>query len=534
MWKQVTDPLHNLYLSALVAALPVGVIFWALVIRKMRGYYASLLTVAAAFLLAVLVYDMPVGLAALSVGHGMLYGLFPICWIIAGAVFLFNVTVKSGQFDVIRGWIASITPDRRLQALLIAFSFGAFIEGAAGMGSPLVITSAMLAGLGFQPLYAAGLCLIANTAPVAFGAVGTPILVAAQVSDLPVMAVSQLVGRTLPFLSLLVPFYLVCLIAGYRRSMEVLPAVLVCGVTFAFFQWFTSNYIGHSLPDVIAGIASMASLVILLRKWKPASIWRFPGEATGQEKEADVYSREQVLRACSPFIIMTVLVITWGLPPVKDLLSAAGHIRFVIPGLTGAVFEFNYFSNSGTALMLAGFISSVVTGIGLKKGLAVFAASLRQLIFPIITISLVVGFAFITNYSGMSVTMALALAGTGVLFPFFSPMLGWLGVFLTGSDTSANALFCKLQATSAQAIGVDPVVTVAANASGGVTGKMISPQAIALSAGAVGMVGKESTLFRFTVKHSFIMLFIVCVMVVLQAYVVKGIVPKKTHYEYKR
>lgn len=557
MWTQVIDPLHNLTLSALVAALPIGIIFWALIIRKMKGYYSSLLTVSAALLLAVLVYGMPVQLAFLSVLHGVLYGLFPICWIIVGAVFLFNVTVKSGQFDIIREFMASVTPDRRLQALLIAFSFGAFIEGAAGMGSPLVITSAMLAGLGFRPLYAAGICLIANTAPVAFGAVGTPILVASQVSDLPVMAISQLVGRTLPLLSLVVPFYLVWLIAGFSRSVEVLPAILVSGVSFAFFQWLSSNYIGHSLPDVIAGIASMASLMILLKKWRPKSVWRFPeetAEAGGQVSggsggHISAYSGRQVLRACSPFIVMTVLVITWGLDPVKAALNSLGGIRFAIPGLAGAIqktdgsalsiplFDLNFLSNSGTALMLAGVLSLPLTGMSFKQGVAVLGGTLRQLIFPILTIAMVVGFAFITNYSGMSVTMAMALAGTGVLFPFFSPMLGWLGVFLTGSDTSSNALFCKLQATSAQAIGVDPLVTVSANASGGVAGKMISPQSIALGAAAVGMVGKESTLFRFTVKHSFIMLFVVCILTVLQAYVVKGIVPvtpKKVVYEYKR
>jgi lactate permease len=561
MWKQVVDPLNNLALSALAAAIPIGIIFWALIIRKMKGYYASLLTVSAAFLLAVLVYGMPAKLAVLSVVHGAMYGLFPICWIIVGAVFLFNVTVKSGQFDVIRAFMASVTPDRRLQALLIAFSFGAFIEGAAGMGSPLVITSAMLAGLGFRPLYAAGICLIANTAPVAFGAVGTPILVAAQVSDVPVMAISQLVGRTLPVLSLVVPFYLVWLIAGFSRSVEVLPAILVSGVSFAFFQWLASNYLGYALPDVIAGMASMAALMILLKKWQPRTVWRFPEEEGGSGASVCVHSGPAVLRACSPFIIMTVLVIVWGLEPVKAALNAAGRVRFAIPGLSGAIqkpdgsvlpislFDLNFLSNSGTALMLAGLLSLPLTGMGLRKGLTVFAASLRQLMFPILTIALVVGFAFITNYSGMSVTMAMALAGTGVLFPFFSPMLGWLGVFLTGSDTSSNALFSKLQATSAQAIGVDPLVTVAGNASGGVAGKMISPQSIALGAAAVGMVGKESQLFRFTVKHSFIMLSVICVITVLQAYVVKRIVPsygqhpaaavsaatpKKILYEHKR
>ena len=535
-WTQITDPLHNIALSALVAAIPVIFIF-CLLIRKVKGYVASLLTILLSIILAMAVYGMPLNLAAASALHGALYGLFPICWIIIGAVFLFNITVESGQFDIIKNFMASITPDRRLQALLIAFSFGAFLEGAAGFGAPVAISAALLVGLGFNPLYAAGICLIANTAPVAFGSVGTPIIIASRISDIPEMAISQMVGRTLPILSVVVPFYLVILMSGLKRSIEVLPALIVSGVSFAFFQWFAANYVGPMLPDVLAGIASIVSLIILLRYWKPKSIWRFEEEPQQTIDTKLKYSTAEVFRACSPFIIMTMFIVAWGLQPVKDALNSIGIIKFDIPGLNGTIqkadgtplvikpFEFNYLSAPGTAVLLAAIISIPLLRLTYGQGVRIYWSTLKQLKFPVITIASVVGFAFIANNSGMSITMAVALASTGALFPFFSPILGWLGVVLTGSDTSSNALFCKLQATSAETLGVDPVVTVSANASGGVTGKMISPQSIAIGAAAVGLVGKESDLFRFTLKHSFIMLFVICVITCIQAYVTPWIIP---------
>lgn len=535
-WIQTIDPLKNIPLSALVAAIPVIFIFWAL-IKKMKGYITSLLALAIAIFIALLIYGMPLKLTMLSTLHGSLYGLFPISWIIISAVFLFNVTVKSGQFEVIKSFMASITPDRRLQALLIAFSFGAFLEGAAGFGAPVAISGAMLVGLGFNPLYAAGLCLIANTAPVAFGSVGTPIIMASRMSDIPELAISQMVGRTLPLLSLLIPFYLVTLMSGFKKSLEVMPAILVSGISFAFVQWFTSNYMGPMLPDILAGIASILSLLLLLKYWKPKSIWRFKEEPSLQTSVEIKYTSLQILRAWSPFIIMTLFIIAWGFQPVKDILNSIGFIKFKIPGLENAIlqpdgnplpikaFDFNYLSTPGTAVIFAALISIPLIGISIRESIKIFGATLKQLMFPIITIAAVVGYAFIANYAGMSITMAGALASTGALFPFFSPILGWLGVFLTGSDTSANALFGKLQAQTADTLGFDPLVTVSANATGGVTGKMISPQSIAVGAAAVGLVGKESDLFRFTFKHSFIMLFIVCVLTCLQVYVTKWVVP---------
>jgi lactate permease len=538
-WTQVVDPLNNIGLSALVASVPILFIFWALVIKKTKGYQASLFTALIAILLAIFVYGMPLKLAALSVIHGVFYGLFPICWVIIGAVFLYNVTVKSGQFEIIQNFMASITSDRRLQALLVAFSFGAFLEGAAGMGAPVAITAAMLVGLGFNPLYAAGICLISNTVPVTFGSLGVPIIAAAQVSGLPEMAVSQMVGRTLPILALIVPFYLVILMAGFKRSLEVLPAILLSGVVFAVIQFLVSNYINPMLPGILAGLASIICLTVFLKYWKPKSIWRFKEESQQTVETELKYSTGQIIKAWSPYIIMTLMIIVWGIQPVKEALNSIGQIKFNIPGLKDAIlkpdnsgfieikaFDFNFLSTAGTATVLSAFLSLPLIGMSLIKGLKTFFATLNQLKFPIITISSIVGFAFIANNSGMAISMAMALASTGILFPFFSPILGWLGVFLTGSNTSSNALFSKLQFTTAENIGINPLLTVGANASGGVAGKMISPQSLAVGAAAVGLVGRESELFRFTLKHSFIMITIISIITVIQAYLASWIIPK--------
>jgi lactate permease len=537
-WTQVFDPLKNIGISAMVAALPILFIFWALTIKKMKGYQASLLIAILAVLIAVIVYRMPLSLALLSGVDGALYGIFTICWIVTGAIFLYNVSVVSNQFNVIKNFMASVTDDRRLQALLIAFSFGSFLEGCAGFGSPVAITAAMLVGLGFNPLYAAGICLIANTAPVAFGSIGIPITVAAQVSGLPEMAISQMVGRTLPFLSALVPFYIVFIMCGFKKTIEVLPAILVSGISFALVQFLTANFLSPMLPDILSGVVSILSLLFLLQYWKPRVIWRFRKEPAQTNETAPRYPSRLIIKAWSPYIIMTLMVIGWGIQPVKEYLNSIGQLKFFLPGLQNAIskpdgsalsikpFTFNYLSNAGSAIILATLISLPLTGMGIKKLKQAVSLTIVQMKFPAITIAAVVAFAFIVNNSGMSTTMALALAGTGMLFPFFSPILGWLGVFLTGSDTSSNALFCKLQQTSGVAIGVNPVITVAANVSGGVTAKMISPQSIAIGAAAVGLVGEESNIFRFTVKHSFIMLFIVCMFTVSQAYILKWSVPE--------
>lgn len=539
-WLQPTNPCNNLPASLLVALIPIGIIFWALILRKMKGYQAGLLAIAAAFLIATLVYGMPVTLALLSTGNGALYGLFPICWIIVTAVFLFNCTIQSGQFEVIRHFMASITADRRIQALLIAFSFGSFLEGTAGFGAPVAITAAMLTGLGFNPLYAAGLCLIANTAPVAFGSIGIPVTVAAQVTGLPESALSMMIGRTLPFLSALLPFYLVTLMAGFRQAREVAPAALVSGLSFALIQFFSSNFLGPALPDVLAGIGSIISLLILLRFWRPRTVWRFP-EEPGTAQSTQSHSSRRLLWALSPFIALTVMIIIWGLAPVKTWLTAHGTWQFEVPALHNAIrdqggsllphiYKLNYGSAAGTAVLVAALISLPLSGLTLRQGVQIFRQTLHQLRFPILTIATVLAFAYLVNDSGITGTIAGVLANTGPLFPFFAPILGWLGVFITGSDTSSNALFGKLQATTARSIGVDPVVTVGANVSGGVIGKMISPQSIAVAAAAGNLVGKESDLFRFTVRHSFILLCIICCLVLAEAYWIKWMVPIYVHH----
>lgn len=536
IWKQVIDPFNNLTLSVLVATIPILFVFWALIIRKMKGYQASLIAILIAMLIAILVYGMPIKLALLSVAHGALYGLFPICWLVVMAVFLFNLTVRSGKFEIIKYFMASITADRRLQALLIAFSFGSFLEGTAGFGAPVAITAAMLVGLGFNPLYASGICLIANTAPVAFGSIGIPITVASQVSGIPEMPISQMVGRTLPFLSVLLPLYLVTIICGFRKAREIWPALLVSGVSFALLQYASSNFLGPSLPDVIAGLGSIISLMVFLRFWKPATTWRFANEPAPTTHLETTYSSAQIFRAWSPFIVLTIIIIIWGIKPVKDSLNAVGLAQFEFPGLHNAiqgdggallpkVFKFNYLSAAGTAILLAALTTIPLVGLSFREGAETFGTTLKQLRFPILTVAAVLGFAYILNDSGITLTLAAVLANTGVLFPFFAPVLGWLGVFITGSDTSANALFSKLQYATAQSIGVDPVVTVGANVSGGVVGKMISPQSIAVAAAAGNLVGQESLLFRFTVKHSFIMLALICLITLLQAYVIKWIIP---------
>jgi lactate permease len=537
MWPQPVDPLGHLGLSALAAALPIFFLFWALAVRKLAGHLAGMYTVAVAVGVAVIAYRMPPHLAAAATVQGALYGLFPIGWIVVAAVFLYRVTVESGQFDIIKRSIASLTDDRRLQALLIAFSFGAFLEGAAGFGTPVAISAAMLVGLGFQPLYAAGICLIANTAPVAFGAIGTPIVVAGQVTGIDDFLIAQMVGRQLPFLSVLVPCWLVVIMAGWKGFVEVWPAALVSGGSFAVAQWWTSNYIGPLLPDILSSLVSIACLVAFLRVWRPRRVFRFEGEREGAA--GGPLARRDILRAWSPFIVLTVLVGSWGIKPVKALLDQLTvPLPFplihhaVLNAATGrpvpAVFTFNWLSATGTAILVAALVSVVIAGMRAGTAARLFGATFTSLRAPLVTVAAVLGFAYIGNASGMTTTMGMALAGTGRWFPFFSPVLGWLGVFMTGSDTSANAVFGRLQAVSAERIGMDPLLAVAANASGGVTGKMISPQSIAVACAATGLVGNESGLFRFTVRHSLLMVGLVGVMTWLQANVLRWMVPTVT------
>jgi lactate permease len=535
-WKQVVDPLGNIGLSALVAGLPVLFLFWALAWKRMKGQWAALGAVSLAVAVAVVVYGMPAKLALLATFNGAIFGIFPVCWIIVTALFIYNLSVKTGQFEVIKNSLASITDDRRMQALLIAFSFGAFLEGAAGFGTPVAITAAMLAGLGFNPLYAAGVCLVANTAPVAFGAIGIPIVVAGQVSGLPDMAISQMVGRTLPFLSLLIPLYLTVLISGWKKGLEVWPACLVCGASFAIVQFLSANFLGPLLPDILASIASIISVVTFLKFWHPKESWHFPEEKASTGREQLRYTGGQIFRAWAPFIILSIFVAAWGIPAIKATLDKIILFKIPLAGLNDmvlkgddspihAIYTLNLLSAAGTAILFAGLFSIPVMGASIGSALEVALDTLKKLKWPILTIALILGFSFIFNFSGMVVTLGKAFASTGVLFPFFAAFLGWLGVFMTGSDTSSNAFFSKLHVVTAQQIGVDPVVLVAANSSGGVCGKMISPQSIAVATSATGLVGKEGDIFRFTLKHSLLLTTVIGIMVYLQAYVFTWIIP---------
>ena len=545
-WMQNYVPVGNLWLSALIAAIPIIFFFLALTLLRLKGHVAGTITVILSFLIAVFVYGMPIGPAISSAIYGFFYGLWPIAWIIVGAVFLYKISVVTGDFNIVRHSILGITEDQRLQLILVGFAFGAFLEGAAGFGAPVAITAALLAGLGFRPLYAAGLCLIANTAPVAFGAMGIPIIVAGQVSNLDPFLLSQMAGRQLPFLSVFVPFLLVIIMDGWRGVRETWPAVLVGGGTFAIVQFLTSNYFGPELPDITAAIATLVVLPLFLRLWQPKRIFRFDESEAAPKEEIPHYSTGEIIKAWSPFIILTIFVMVWSIAPFKKLFAKGGALEswvlsFDVSFLNNiivktapivatdakisAVYKFDWFSATGTAIILAAVVSTFVLKMRPARAIGVFGMTLKELALPIYSIGIVLAFAFIANYSGLSSTLALALSQTGKSFTFFSPFLGWLGVFVTGSDTSSNALFGALQATTAHQIGVSDVLLVAVNSTGGVTGKMISPQSIAIACAAVGLVGKESDLFRYTVKYSLGLCAIAGIMTTLQGYVLPWMIP---------
>ncbi|MGK3142790.1 L-lactate permease [Pantoea sp. C2G6] len=548
IWQQNYDPLGNIWLSSLVALIPILFFFFALIKLKMKGYLAATATVGLALLVALFLYQMPTAQALAAVVYGFLYGLWPIAWIIVAAVFVYKISVKTGQFDIIRASILSITPDQRLQMLIVGFSFGAFLEGAAGFGAPVAITAALLVGLGFNPLYAAGLCLIVNTAPVAFGAMGIPIIVAGQVTGLDSFAIGQMAGRQLPLLTLIVLFWIMAIMDGWRGVKETWPAVVVAGGSFAIAQFLSSNFLGPELPDIISSLASLISLTLFLKVWKPVRIFRFASADAQPDPALPVqhYRLGQIVRAWMPFLFLTATVTLWSIPPFKALFAKGGALYDWVlsvpvpllnelvarmPPVVGsatpypAIFKLDLVSATGTAILIAAIMAMVLLRMKPKAALRTFGETLKELALPIYSIGMVLAFAFISNYSGLSATLALALAHTGHAFTFFSPFLGWLGVFLTGSDTSSNALFAALQATTAQQIGVSDILLVAANTTGGVTGKMISPQSIAIACAAVGLVGKESDLFRFTVKHSLIFTCLVGIITTLQAYVFPWMIP---------
>ena len=545
-WTQVYTPAAgSLALSALIAALPVAVLLSLLAFAQARAHWAALAGLGASIAVATAVFGMPVKLAAAATLYGAAYGLFPIGWIVLCAIFVYDVTVQSGDFEIVKHTVAGLASDRRLQALLIAFSFGAFIEGAAGFGTPVAISAAMLIGLGFRPLQAAGMALIGNTAPVAYGALGTPLIALAGVTGMPLDLLSAMVGRILPVFSVIVPFWLVWAMAGRRNMLEVWPACLTSGVTFAVTQYLVSNLHGPWVVDIAGALVSMASLVLLLKFWQPRNTWRFEHETEAGRHAEDLarpaISSAAALKAWMPWMLVSVLVFTWGIPQVKTFLNGVSQITVNVPVLhkavvraapvvpkpvaEPAVFIFNWLSATGTSLLLTGIVSGFLLGFSPFKLAAIFWGTLRRVRLSLLTIAAMMAIGFETRYGGLDAAMGLAFASTGVLFPFFSPMLGWLGVALTGSDTSSNVLFGSLQQITARQVGVSPLLAAAANSAGGVMGKMIDAQSIVVAGVATGQVGNEGSILRYVFQHSVALAALVGVVVLLEAYVFPSIIP---------
>lgn len=540
-WTQTYTPLGNLLLSALIAAIPVIVLLGLLAFFHMRAHLAALIGLASAMLVAIVVYGMPTKLAFAAAGNGAAFGLFPIGWIVLSAIFVYDITVETGQFEVVKQTIAGLADDRRIQALLIAFSFGAFIEGAAGFGTPVAVSSAMLIGLGFKPLQAACLSLIGNTAPVAFGALGTPIITLAKVTGLPLDQLSAMAGRQLPLFSLIIPFWLVWAMAGFKGMREVWPACLVSGASFAVAQFLISNYHGPWVVDIAGAIASIISLVILLKFWQPKQTWRFADEASIPSQRGEHPPVAVALRAWMPWIILSVMVFIWGLPQFKAWLNGISLPEFAVPYLDKAVFRappvvlqpkaeearftFNWLSATGTALLITGIIAGTMLKLSALKLARIFIGTFKRAQVSLLTIAAMMALGFVTRFGGLDSTMGLAFASTGWLFPFFSPLLGWLGVALTGSDTSSNVLFGNLQQVTAQQLGFPPVLAAAANSTGGVMGKMIDAQSIVVAGMATGQRGSEGTILRFVFFHSIALAVLVGIFVMMQAYWFPSMVP---------
>lgn len=554
MWQHNYVPVgEHLGWSALVAALPIVILGMMLGVWRRPSWQSALVALGTALVVALGVYGMPMALAVTSVVYGAAYGLFPIAWVVFSSIMLYRLVVDTGRFEIIKDSVGSLTDDRRLQALFIAFSFGAFIEGAAGFGAPVAVAGAMLAGLGFDPFYAAGICLLANTAPVAFGSIGVPVVTLANVTGLPLPALSAMVGRLCALVSVFIPGYVLVVMAGRRRALEVLPAIAACGLSFAAMQFLVSNYVGAELTDIASSLTCIVVMLAVLKFWRPASVMRLEGDrpSTSASQRHPVSA---VLSAWAPYLLLVVFVLLWGEPRVKAAIDAwtqhllsgvvttSGVNGIPVPGLHNqilrvapvtaspspyaAVFTLNWLSASGTACLLATLVAAVVLRIRPAAVVKAYTSTFAQLSLAMVTIASMLGLAYLMNYSGMTSTLGLALASTGRGFPFFSAVVGWMGVFLTGSDTSANALFGNLQVVTANALHLSPVLMAAVNSSAGVMGKMISVQSIAVAVAATGMtVADESRLFRFTIRHSVILMVVMGVLSLLFAYVFPGAVP---------
>jgi len=535
-WIQNYDPFGHWWLSTLVAALPVVVLLGALAVFRIKAHFAALLGLATSMLVAVALFGMPTKMSLLTAGYGAIYGFFPIGWIILNVIFMYDLNCESGRFKVLQESLMGVTQDRRLQLVLIAFAFGAFFEGAAGFGTPVAVTAAILIGMGFKPLQASGLSLIANTAPVAFGAIGTPLVALAGVTQLNLLQLSGMAGRILPFFSLLVPFWLLWAFCGFEGMMEVWPATLVAGLFFAIPQFLVSNYHGPWLVDVVAAVCSMAALTALLFFWHPKRVWGLEGHEAGRAARGQHgHSAGKVISAWVPWVILSVVVFLWGLPSVKAALDKISIIRIPIAGLhnliqrvppvvpkptpEAAIFQFNWITFSGTGILIAAIISGWIMGFGPLTLIKQYGRTLYKVRFSLITISAMMAIGFMTRYSGLDATMGLAFSRTKMFYPFFGTLLGWLGVALTGSDTASNVLFGSLQKISATQVGVSPVLMAAANSCGGVMGKMIDAQSIVVASTATQWYGHEGDILRYVFFHSIALAALVGILVFLQAYV---------------
>ncbi len=537
-WPQNYDPLGNWILSTLIAAIPILTLFFVLVVLKARVWVAALCGMLAAVLIALLVFKMPAVMVAGAAGHGFIFGMLRIAWVIIASIFLYNIAVQTGQFQVMKDSIAGLSGDKRLQLILIAFCFGAFLEGTGGGGAPVAIAGAFLIGLGFQPFQAAVLCLVANTAPVAWGGVGNPIRTLAGVTGLPEMQFSAMTGRILPPLSLILPLWLVRSMVGWKETWQVWPALLVSGLSFAGMQFYWSNYQESGLVDIVAAIFSLLVMVAFLKFWKPKEI--IPVSENLPERQHH-HTFGEVLKGWSPFIIASILIFVTGLPIVQKYLTF-DTLKTPMPALHNAVLKMppvapkptpeeatvnlNIFNLPGTAVFLGGFIAALLAGMPLGKTLRIFARTFVEMIPSLAAISFMVGLAFVTRYSGMDTVLGLSLTGTGWFYPFFGTMLGWLGVALTGTDAGSNALFGNLQKVTAEQLGLSPILMGAANSAGGVMGKMIDAQSIVVSSAATQQHGNEAAIFKAVFWHSLVLASLVGLIVMFYAYVIPWIIPR--------
>lgn len=537
MYQQVLDPVgQSLAWSSLVAAIPILLLFVLLGVLRITAWVASLISLAVAIAVAVLVYGMPIGQTLLSGTEGAAFGFFPILWIVINAIWVYQLTVETGHFDVLRRSFSRVSDDQRIQAVLIAFSFGALLEALAGFGTPVAVTSVMLMALGFRPLKAAVLALVANTAPVAFGAMATPILTLAKVTELPTDTLGAMVGRQTPLLSVIVPLALVAIVDGRRGVKETWLPALVCGVVFGLGQFATSNFISVPLADVVAALLSAAAVVLLVRVWKPRQTYTEPAVVAGgaadaptpefADRVAHPDSRSDVVKAYAPYAIIIAVFVVCQIPVIKKLLDTA-TVKFKWPGIDVVSpsgkpvslneFTLNILTTPGTQMLFAGVLTMIALRLSVPRAVKAYGATLHQLRWAIVTVMAVLALAFVMNLSGQTITLGTWMAGAGGLFALLSPILGWLGVAVTGSDTSANSLFGALQVTAANQAGLSDVLMAASNSSGGVLGKMISPQNLAIAAAAVGMDGKEGDIFRRVVLWSLVFLALLCILSALQA-----------------